>query len=86
MPKIDFDSLPFQWIWDHEHSIGNLIRELRNEEHLRRPAPEKVDQIVSMLQDRHGGAEKLPEILLEMQENRLRSLYYNESQNFYNNL
>lgn len=81
VPKIDFDSLPFQWIWDHEHSIGNLIRELRNEEHLRQPAPEQVEQIVSMLQKRNGGVEKLPRILQEMQENRLQSLYYNESKN-----
>ena len=26
---------------DHEHAMGNLIRELRNEEHIGRPAPEK---------------------------------------------
>ena len=86
VPKISFDSLPFQWIWDHEHSIGNLIRELRNEEHLRQPAPEQVEQIVSMLQKKNGGMEKLPQILQEMQENRLKSLYYNESQNLYSQL
>jgi hypothetical protein len=54
VPKIDFDSLPFQWIWDHEHSIGNLIREFRNEEHLRQPAPEKVERIVSILEEMNG--------------------------------
>lgn len=46
----------------------------------------KVEQILSMLQERNGGVEKLPEILQEMKENRLKSLYYNESQNLYNQL
>lgn len=55
MPKIDLDSLPIQWIWDHEHSIGNLIRKFRNEEHLRQPAPEKVEWIVSILEEMNGG-------------------------------
>lgn len=50
------------------------------------PAPEKVEQIVSMLQEMNGGVYKLPEILQEMKENRLQSRYYNESQNLYNQL
>lgn len=83
VPKIDFDSLSFQWIWDHEHKIGNLIRELQNEEHLRQPAPEQVEQIVSMLERMHGGVEKLPEILQEMQKNRVQSIYYNQTKNLY---
>lgn len=78
--------MPFQWIWDHENAIGNLIRELRNEQHITLPAPEKVEQIVSMLQEMNGGVYKLPEILQEMKENRLQSRYYNESQNLYNQL
>lgn len=34
---------------------GELICELRKEEHLRRPAPEKVERIVSMLEEMSGG-------------------------------
>lgn len=86
VPQISFDALPFQWIWDHENAIGNLIRELRNEEHIRRPAPEKVDQIVSMLLEMNGGVDKLPDILKEIKENRLQSRYYIETKNLYNHI
>ncbi|KAL2225633.1 UNVERIFIED_CONTAM: hypothetical protein Sindi_3047800 [Sesamum indicum] len=41
---VNLDNLPYQWIRDHEKQIGDLIREFRKEEGLRRPAPEKVEK------------------------------------------
>ena len=46
---LDLDSLPDQWIFDHKKKIGDLIREFRKEERIKRPAPEKVEEIISRL-------------------------------------
>ena len=53
--KVALGALPYQWIWDHEKKIGDLIREFRKEEGLRRSAPERVDNKVSMLKKMVGG-------------------------------
>lgn len=83
---LDIDSLPYQWIWDHEKKIGDLIREFRKEEGLRRPAPEKVEKIVSILKDMGGGDQKLPELLHDLEINKRESVYYDISQDLYKQL
>lgn len=83
---VDFDSLPYQWIGDHEKKIGDLIREFRKEEGLRRPAPEKVEKIVSILKEMVGGDPKLPELLQDLENNKKESVYYDISKDLYRQL
>lgn len=77
MPQIDLETIPFR---DHEDAIGNLIRELWKEEHLRRPPYEKVEQIVSILEGRCMGEWKnFLRFFRKCRRIHSQSLYYNES-------
>lgn len=73
-------------IWDYENEIADLIREFRKEEGIRRPAPEKVDQIVSILKDRVGGNQQIRDLFKDLKEKRRESVYYQMSKEIYKQL
>lgn len=87
--KVDWEALEdlsFQRIQDMEYSIGDLIRQFRQEQHRRVPAPEKMEQIVSILRNRNGGVKNLPQIRNEIKANRFQSRYYIENHWIYDEL
>lgn len=73
------------WVTNQENALGDLILEFLKEEHMRAPAPNRLQRIVEMLEERHG-VEKLPEMLSDLKENRLQSRFYKETKSFYNEL
>lgn len=76
---------PLANLTDRENKVADLICELRKEDGLRLPAPNRAQRIVELLEDEYG-VEKAPPILTDLQANGRSSPFYRDSLTFYNDL
>lgn len=65
------------WVTSREDKLGDLINELRKEEHMRPLAPYRLQDVVESLET-HFSVENLDFIFNDMMQNRQNSSFYKD--------
>lgn len=68
-----------------EEKLGNLIMELRKQDHMRRLGLLQMDHLVMSLQQENGGV-SLPEMIRSLEQEGRNSPYYAQSQSIFSNM